>query len=60
MLHLTTFDILKAMGDLKKKGAEQDLVTSIQALIGKGLKRPKLRNEIICQLIKQTTNHPNP
>ncbi len=50
--------IQKIMGDLKKKAAisERETVQLVQMVIGKALKKPQLRNEVICQLIKQTTS----
>ncbi len=55
-------NILKFMNDRKKKMTltDRENVELAQSIVSKALKRPKLRNELLCQLIKQTTGHPQP
>jgi hypothetical protein len=50
------------MNDRKKKIAmtDKEYIDLAQQMVVKALKRPRLRNEAICQVIKQTTNHTNP
>jgi hypothetical protein len=48
-------NIMKYMGDT---GNGKELEKCIQLIATRGLKVPQLRDEIYCQLLKQTNGHP--
>ncbi|GAB6026839.1 Cytochrome c oxidase subunit 1 [Chamberlinius hualienensis] len=57
---LLVYSGLLSTGDENEKPREDDLVTLLQSIAERVMKRDVLLNELYVQLIKQTTDHPDP